>query len=228
MASGDLIPNSTRPMGAQFKKPYMEFWYDGQVYRLENLRGGHNGMVAGACQSRPPQFDPVSERWVVPVNNNLIDIDLTQQPEVAEALPDSVPYLRSLAIVSNPRRSFTSTGQLTTAKSAPTELPRFPVDCVFNMHIRVRVPGKPTLVNVKPFQLVAKGLEQWPPPVGTVYTHDEDIELHPEWVPFGALLMSPIVRILAGDETILTNVFEVPAETGARPGFLRSFINRMT
>lgn len=228
MANGDYLPDTFVPMGAEFVKPYMEFEFEGQIHRLENLAGGHNGRVAAACQASPPQFDSEKNRWVVKIENNLIDIDLGNQPAVAAAIPESKSFLRSMSIINNPRRSFVSTGLLVSASASPDERPRFPVDCTFEMHIRVNVPGKPSLINVKPFQLSARNIDQWPPPVGTVYRHDDAIELYPEWVPFSEFLMKPVVRILPGDETIITDVFETRPEELNRPNLLKTLINRLT
>ena len=77
MANGDLLPTTFPPMGAEFIKPYMEFEFEGEVYRLDAVTGGHNGRAAAACQSYPPVFDSVRQRWVVSVENNLIDINLS-------------------------------------------------------------------------------------------------------------------------------------------------------
>lgn len=213
----------------------MEFEYEGQIYRMGELKGGHNGRgtagaAVAACQQRPPQWDEVRQRWVVPIMNNMINIDLSSQPEAARAFP-SVSPLRSMSIINNPRRSYSSIGHLISVTNTPSEPPRFPVDCVFRMYIRVKVPGKGSVINVRPFELVAKGLTTWPPPVGTIYTHEDVVELYPEWIPFGHRLMNPIVRIFSGDETILTNVFEVteppPLVSGILPR-LQQLINRLT
>ena len=228
MAAGDPLPTSFPPMGAEFVKPYMEFEFKGELHRVDALVGGHNGSVASACQARPPVFDAERQRWVVPIENNLIDIDLGSQPEVAKSIPDHRSELRSLRVINNPRRSFRSTGMLLTDARTLTEQPRYPVDCIFNMHIRVRVTGKPSLITVRPFQLIAVNLEQWPPPVGTVYRHDDVVDLFPEWVPFSERFMSPIVKILAGDETILTKVFEAPPAVRDSRSLFQKLIERLT
>ena len=229
MAAGDLLPTSFIPMGAEFIKPYMEFEFEGEIHRLEGLAGGHNGRVASACASRPPVFDPERQRWVVPIENNLIDIDLGAQPEVAKAIPAHRATLRAMTVISNPRNSYKSTGVLLSETRSPTEQPRFPVDCIFSMHIRVRVPGRPSLITVRPFQLIATGLEQWPPAVGTIYRHEDTVELFPEWMPFSERLMKPVVRILPGDETVLTRVFEAPLPQVVQTRrLLRRLIDRLT
>jgi hypothetical protein len=215
----------------------MEFEYRGEVFRLENLRGGHNGrdpntmVIVEKCANSPPQWDEERQRWVIPLTNNMINIDLSSQEGVTESFALNSP-LRAMSIISNPRNRYKSTGNLISATTSREESPRYPVDCVFNMHIRVRVPGGGTLINVRPFQLVANGLTSWPPPVGTVYTHEDTVELFPEWVPFGEQLLSPIAKILPGDETIITNVREVNEELfspdrGIIPT-LQWLINRIT
>jgi len=59
----------------------------------------------------------------------------------------------------------------------------------------------------------------------TVYTHDDHVELYPEWIPFARYFMKPIVRILSGDETILTKVFQLDDHNIERQGFFSSIIN---
>lgn len=224
----DNLPDSFPSMGAEFIKPYMEFEYQGQVYKLNGLQGGHNGRVAAACKANKPEYDPEKGRWIVKVQNNLIDIDLSQHPSLMEVFPENKQILSQARIFNNPRKSYTSVGFLITNTTSPDEKPTFPIDCVFNMFIRITLPGKPSLINVKPFQLVAKNLDQWPPPVGTVYEHEDIIELYPEWMPFAEHLMQPIVRIPPGDQTILTNVFEKDDTNTAKPNILKSIINRFT
>ena len=223
------LPDAFPSMGAEFRKPYMEFEYDGQMYRLENLRGGHNGSGAtAACRASPPTFDPEKGRWVVTVKNNLIDINLADHPHVAPLFATSNQFLSQAHIYSNPRRSYESVGYLLSHTTSPNEPAQFPIDCVFYMHIRISVPGKPSLINVKPFELTTKNLEQWPPPVGTIYEHEDEIELFPEWIPFIHNFMSPVVRIRPGDQTILTRVFDLPEGSDSSGGSLRSLWNRIT
>ena len=205
----NTLPSSFPPMGAEFKKPYMEFEYEGKMYKVEELSGGHNGRVASACQASPPHWDEEKQRWVVDVTNNLIDIDLSNQPHTFTAFDEKTSAFQKLKIINNPRHSYKSTGQIISVTNSKDEPPTFPVDCVFNMHIRASIPGKPSLITVKPFQLYANKLETWPPPVGTVYNHDDDIELYPEWVPFSEKLMKPIVTIKSGDKTIITKVLDL-------------------
>lgn len=227
MAAGDPLPSSFPPMGAFFKKPYMEFEFEGKIHRLEALVGGHNGHVAQACASRPPVFDAERQRWVVPIENNLIDIDPGAQPQIAAAIADAHAALRRMTVLSSTRNSYRSTGLLITESRSPEERPTFPVDCVFNMHIRVKVPGKPALINVRPFQLTANALEQWPPSVGTTYAHEDTVELFPEWLPLAERYMQPIARILPGDVTVLTDVFEAPIGSDPR-GLFRRAVDRLT
>jgi hypothetical protein len=224
----DELPATFPPMAATFRKPYMEFEFEGTMYRLEDLKGGHNGRVAGACVSSRPQFDPAKGRWVVVLENNLINIDLAEHPSAAEAFPDEKAFLRETRIVSNPRSSKRSLGYLLSATTNPNETPRFPADCEFSMYIRISAPGKGTLINTAPFALRANGLEAWPPPVGTVYTHDDTIELYPEWVPFGDRFLKPSARIPPGDETIITESFIVEGQGVEVPGVLTRLINRLS
>lgn len=224
----DPLPESFPPMGAEFKKPYMEFEYDGQIYKMTDLQGGHNGSVAEGCIAHPPEYDPEKGRWVVKVQNNLIDIDLGAHPAMEALFSEKTKFLSKARIFSNPRRSFASIGYLLTTNTSPQDKPTFPIDCVFLMHIRISVPGKPSLINVKPFELTAKNLTTWPPPVGTVYEHNDTVELYPEWIPFGHVFMKPIVKIPPGDKTILTKVFELPQGPKPSQGTYASLLNRFT
>jgi len=224
----DTLPNSFPPMGAEFKKPYMEFEYQGKMYKVEELAGGHNGIVASACQASAPHWDEEKQRWVVDVTNNLIDIDLSNQPHTFSAFDEKTSSFQKLKIKNNPRHSYKSTGQVISVTNSKDELPTFPVDCVFNMHIRASIPGKPSLITIKPFQLYANKLETWPPPVGTVYSHDEDIELYPEWLPFSEKLMKPIVTIKSGDKTIITKVIDKQGTVKQEISFLEQTKNYFT
>ncbi len=220
MANLKKLPESFPPMGAEFKKPYMEFEFEGVTYKLEELKGGHNGKAAKACQAEGATWDEARQKWIVKVDNNLIDIELKNQPTATVNIPDSKSFLREIDIKSSPRRSKRSIGYLIVKDSHKDAAPTFPVDCEFYMHIQVKVPGKPSLTNPKPFKLVAKDLEDWPPPIDTVYTHDDTVELYPEWVPFADKLMKPVVKILPGDETIITEVFEIKDNTIEKPSML--------
>lgn len=215
MANGEALPGAFPQMGAEFEKPYMEFEYNGKMYRMDQLKGGHNKPTqpVRACKSSPPKWDPEKKRWVVTLDNNMIDIDLGEQPEATRALPENLGWLKRMHIHNSPRRSRRSIGYLYPTSGSPDEPPTFPVDCEFHMFIRVDVPGRPSLANTTPFKLEAKGLDTWPPQVGTVYTHDDDVDLYPEWVPFARTLMKPMVRIPPGDETILTSTYEADRET---------------
>lgn len=228
MPDNEALPSEFPPMGADFEKPYMEFEYEGEIYKLKELKGGHNGSsVAKACKTHGAQWDDEKQRWIVKVENNLIDIDLTNQPEASKEIPESKAFLKSLVIVSSPRRSKKSIGYLY-ASGAKEEPPRYPIDCEFHMHIRVKVPGKPTLHNPKPFKLEAKGLTAWPPSIGTIYLHEDEVELYPEWVPFAKHLMKPIVTILSGDETIITDVYEQKASSSQKESFFTKALNWLT
>ncbi len=206
MATAEVLPDAFPPMGAMFEKPYMEFEFQGELHRIDHLVGGHNGVVAQACIASPPEWDEEKQRWVIPIVNNLIDIDLRTQTPVTATFAEG-SRLSTMRILSNPRKRYQSTGTLVTSGTDRDLPPTFPVDCEFRMHIRVKVDGRPALYNPKPFRMVANGLEQWPPPVGTRYRNLDEVALYPEYVPLYAQLFSPVVRILPGDEAVLTDVF---------------------
>ena len=204
--SGSEIPSDFPPMGAMFTKPYMEFEYRGETYRIDNLVGGHNGAVATACITRPPVWDPERKRWVVPIVNNIIDIDLNRDRPSATSFASGSRFNR-MRIVSHPSQRYVSTGLLISATDDPNIRPRFPVDCEFRMHVRVSVPGRPKLFNPKPFRMVASNLTEWPPPVGTRYRNLDEVALVPERLPLVGRRMRPVATIRSGDEAILTEVF---------------------
>ena len=228
MAESKPFPDEIPPMGAEFEKPYMEFEYDGEIYRLEELRGGHNGSgAARACKSQGAKWDESKQRWVVAVENNMIEIDLSDQPEASRSIGKRHNFLKRTHISNNPRRSKTSTGYLLPAGTKESG-PRYPVDCEFYMFLRVRVPGKPDLMNPIPFKLEAKGLDEWPPKEGTAYKHEDNIELYPEWLPFGKILMRPVATIPSGDETVLTRVFTVQEPSRQKSKLLSRLVNWLT
>jgi hypothetical protein len=198
--------------GALFEKPYMEFEYKGKMYRLEDIKGGHNGAVAEnahvamACEKSPPVWDEDRGVWVVPVENHIIDIDLSGQRDLKGNLEADSP-LWGLKIKSSQNRRKPTNGLLISSGTDKTDGPVFPIDCEFRIHIEAKIPGAPTLTNSKPFRLRATGLETWPPDAGTTYENLDDIELYPKFVPFADRLMKPVVRIPKGDKTVLTEVF---------------------
>lgn len=204
---GDLLPDTLPSAGAHFEKPYTEVEYDGVVYPVKGMVGGHNGKQAvEACIAHGARYDSVRGRWVVPLDNNLISINLAEQPEVGKVFGEGSP-LAKLTMRNHPSRRYRSGGFLITSTEDPNGRPSFPVDCEFHVHLRVTVPGKWPLVNPTPFKLVATGLEQWPPPVRTVYRNVDGAELYPDYIGPLRRAMSPVARILPGDETILTEVF---------------------
>lgn len=229
MSDSTPLPDSFPPMGAQFEKPYMEFEYNGQMYTLSELKGGHNGRsaVVKACETKGAHWDEERQKWVVPVENNMIEIDLSEQPEASAEIPEKDAFLRNMKIRNSERRSKKSSGTLLASGNLESG-PQYPVDCAFHMVVRVKAPGKPALINPVPFKLEAKGLHEWPPSVGTVYTHDDTVELFPEWLPFAKHFMRPIARIMPGDETILTEVFEQDTGTAAQDGLLKRMVNWLT
>jgi hypothetical protein len=204
----DPLPDSLPPAGATFEKPYTEVEYRGKVYPVKGMVGGHNGRsVVEACEAHPPRYDSIRGRWVVPLDNNLISINLAEQPEVGRVFGEGSPLAR-LRMANHPGRRFRSGGLLVTNTTDPNERPAFPVDCEFEVYLRIRVPGKWPLVNPRPLRLLATELSQWPPPVGTVYRNLDGADFYPDWVgPLRRFMKKPIVRILPGDETILTEVF---------------------
>lgn len=220
MADQNELPSSFPLMGAKFEKPYMEFEYNGKLYRVENLKGGHNGkaeplttdndddMAARACQTRPPVWDEERKRWVVPIENSIIDIDLADQDVLVSNIEAGSP-LRRMHIYGESKGRKATAGYLLASGQSREDAPKYPVDCEFTVFIRVDVPGLGSLRNTKAFRLVARDLDVWPPRPGTTYTNLDDVELFPTWLPFADRLISPVARILGGDETILTEVFEL-------------------
>eukprot|EP01025_Chloroclados_australasicus_P013416 TRINITY_DN16323_c0_g1_i2.p1 TRINITY_DN16323_c0_g1~~TRINITY_DN16323_c0_g1_i2.p1 ORF type:complete len:225 (-),score=23.93 TRINITY_DN16323_c0_g1_i2:170-844(-) len=223
MANAQKLPEQIPSMGAELVKPYMEFEYRGKLYRLENLKGGHNSPkpnpdrreqpgdddVVKACIANPPQWDEEQQRWIIPLENNLIEFDLSQQPEVAMSLPEN-SGLRSMKIRNNPSTRRRTSGYLV-ASGSKSDGPSYPVDSVFEVFIQVNAPGLPSLSNRAPFRIVANKLSQWPPEPGTVYDNLDDVRLYPDIVPFADKLMRPVVTILKGDQTVLSEVFESKA-----------------
>jgi hypothetical protein len=205
----ELLPSSFSPTGARFQKPYTEIEYRGKLYPIKGMVGGHNGVVAQACQASAPVYDKERKTWVVPITNNLIDIDLAGQDRAASVFDAGSP-LRQMKIVNNPDPGFASTGLLITSTRDESEPPAFPVDCEFQMFIRVTVPRRPALINIKPMRLIARGLQTWPPPVGTSYENMDGADLVPARLArLGAAMAPVIARILPGDQTVLTEVFGV-------------------
>jgi hypothetical protein len=210
------LPDTFPPMGATFEKPYMEFEYDGRVYNVGVLVGGHNGRrsvedddptdpAVRACIAHPPVYDSVKGRWVVHVENNLVHINFGEQtPDSLSALEPDSP-IRNAIIAPNPTRQ--STGTLVTDTTDPNALPDYPIDCEFEIYLQVTAPGLPPLVNREPLRLLSRGLEQWPPAVGTAYENPDGVSFFLQ----GSSEESdePIVRILPGDTTVLTEVFTV-------------------
>jgi hypothetical protein len=202
----DLLPEQFPPAGATFEKPYTEIEYDGEIYPVKGMVGGHNGRKAvEACIAHGARYDSVRERWVVPLDNNLISINLAEQPEVGQVFGSDSPLAR-MQMANHPSKKYRSSGLLISATEDPNQRPAFPVDCEFTVHLRVKVPGKPPLVNPVPFHLVAKGLTSWPPSVGTTYKNIDGAELYPDYIGPLRRAMKPVARILPGDETILTEI----------------------
>ena len=198
------IPNEFPDMGALFEKPYTEFEFDGKIYKVGPTVGGHNGVGPQACQAHPPSYDSVRGRWVVHVDNNLIHIDYSGQDEPRIVFGDDSPFTQ-LVIQNNPDPAFRSGGILVTETTSADAEPEYPVDCEFTMHLKATVPGVPSLVTREPLRLIANGLEEWPPPVGTVYKNQSGAEFFLEGP--AAESDQPMARILPGDSTVLTEVF---------------------
>ncbi|WP_424982775.1 hypothetical protein [Maritalea sp. S77] len=199
-------------IGAFFEKPYMEFEYKGEMYRLEELSGGHNGSstpheAAVGCDVNHPVWDEERGVWVIPLENHVINIDISVQKSLKSNLPDSSPF-REMKISSPRQGNRVTKGLLISSGRNKDGGPVFPVDCEFQAFIDVKVPNRPLLRNVKPFRLLARGLDQWPPLAGTTYENLDDVELFPALVPFADRIMKPLVRIPKGDKTVLTEVFE--------------------
>ncbi len=199
------IPDEFPDMGALFKKPYTEFEFGGRVYKVHETVGGHNGVAQKACMANPPTYDPERGRWVVHVTNNLIHIDYSTQRAMADAVGGDSP-LANLVIENDPDPSRPSGGVLVSETSDPERPPEYPVDCIFEMHLRATAPGLPVLVTREPLELFADALMEWPPPVGTAYENRSGADFYLRDAPDDA---EPIARILPGDSTVLTDVFVV-------------------
>ena len=181
-------------MGAELNKPYTEIEYMGQIYTLENLSGGHNGKnpllspVVAACRTNPPVFDPTTGRWRVPINNNFIQFSADNTPlgriRIGAQNGECDGYLEFL----NP---VTSMNDLD-----------FPVRSVFTFNLSVELLDLGvTLSSRSPVTVTAENLTSWPPPVGTVYSQKENVDLVAE--PGG-----PTIATLRPDTTVITNVFQ--------------------
>jgi hypothetical protein len=199
------IPEEFPEMGAVFEKPYTEFEFNGKIYKVGPTVGGHNGVGPHACQSHPPSYDPVRGRWVVHVDNNLIHIDYTHQQAPRETFGEDSPFTK-LVIRNDPDPERPSGGMLISVTEDPDVAPEFPVDCEFSMHLRAELPDLPPLVTREPLRLRAEGLEQWPPPAGTVYANVNGAEF---FLADAADEDEALARILPGDSTILTRIFTV-------------------
>lgn len=202
------VPKAFPKMGALFEKPYTEFEFDGKMYKVGPTVGGHNGVGQQACIAHPPHYDPERGRWVVEVDNNLIHIDYADQPEPMKAFGEESP-LTKLVIQNDPDPKRKSGGLLITGTTDSDADPEYPVDCEFEMHLRAEAPGLPPLITREPLSLIAKDLEEWPPPVGTAYENTSGADFVLEDSASG--YEQPIARILPGDSTILTKVFAVAA-----------------
>jgi hypothetical protein len=193
-------------MGALFEKPYTEFEFNGQIYKVGPTVGGHNGVGQQACIAHPPSYDPAKGRWVVHVDNNLIHIDYSDQTEPRATFGADSPFTK-LVIQNNPDPARPSGGILITQSTDADADPEYPVDCEFTMQLRAEVPGLPPLVTRAPLRLFAGGLQEWPPPVGTAYANTSGADFYLE--ESAAEGDQPMARILPGDSTILTQVFAV-------------------
>jgi hypothetical protein len=197
------IPSEFPDMGALFKKPYTEFEFEGKVYKVGETVGGHNGVAQQACIAHPPTFDPERGRWVVHVDNNLIHIDYSEQDAPRLAFGADSPFA-NLVIKNDPDPARPSGGVLISKTTDPDAEPEYPVDCEFTMHLRAEVPNLPPLITREPLRLLAQGLEEWPPPVGTSYENLSGAEFVLADAAEGD---QALARILPGDSTVLTEVF---------------------
>ena len=189
-------------MGAELLKPYTEIEYNGQVFAIENLRGGHNGrnaltastsltdIVVAACQTNPPVFDSTTGKWRVPVTNNFIHFE-GSDPNLGTftlgALDDIVNGY--LEFANNP----TSSDELD-----------FPVNSIFEFQVELELLDFGiTLFSEELATVYANDLTSWAPPVGTTYYQDEYIDLV-------AVSGGPTIARIRPDTTIVTEIVSIP------------------
>lgn len=198
LAISPFSPFRTTCVTAELEKPYTEIEYNGVVYPLVALRGGHRGKsldtaalspspgeVVAACQTNPPIQDPITGNWVVPVTNNLIAFSTDTSPFGKlniGAIPGTVKG--NLEFVNNP--------------SSLEDL-YFPVNSIFSFQIQLQLPDIGiTLFSAKEATIKASNLTSWPPSVGTIYYQNDFIDLVAEE-------NGPIIARLRPDTTIVTS-----------------------
>jgi hypothetical protein len=189
-------------MGAELNKPYTEIEFMGKIYSLKDLRGGHNGRnpdispIVKACQTNSPVFDPATGLWRVPVTNNFIQLSADNTPlgRIRMGAPNGEceGYLEPMTPATH------------------VEDMDFPVRSVFTFDLAVELLDLGVTLYSRDYVTVtADNVWSWPPPVGTVYSQKEYIELVTE--PGG-----PTVATLRPDTTVITMILH-PADSTASP-----------
>ncbi|WP_287730779.1 PEP-CTERM sorting domain-containing protein [Microcystis sp. M090S1] len=192
-------------MTAELEKPYTEIEYMGVVYPIVALRGGHRGTsgrdisttatsptpgeVVAACQTNAPVYDPIEDKWTVPVTNSLIefstDTSLLGSLNI-RSVPDTVNGY--LEFVNNP--------------SSIQDLD-FPVNSIFTFQIELELPDLGlTLFSTKEVTVTANNLTSWPPPVGTIYYQNEFIDLVAKENGSTIATLRPDTTVVTSTETI--------------------------
>jgi hypothetical protein len=187
---------------AELEKPYSEIEYQGVIYPLVALRGGHRGTksdvsattpspgeVVAACQTNPPVQDPITGTWTVPVTNNFINFSTDTSP-FGKLNIGAIPGTANgyLEFVNNP--------------SSLEDLD-FPVNSIFTFRIKLELPDLGvTLFSAEEVKIVAENLTSWAPLTGTVYHQSEFIDLIAEE-------NGPTIARLSPDRTIITSTQRV-------------------
>ena len=182
-----LMPFEPSSMNAVLQKPYTTIVFNGKEFDIRNLKGGHNGSVAGACVTQRPIFNPITKKWEINVLNNLINFDFPTPLGLVKVTSFNEPGEPEGKVVSH-----------------SDELPVYPVDSTFSVRLRAEI-GENIYVSPKPINLTSKNLTSWPPKKGSVYINVDTVEFIPE----GADKETPSTFTIKPDLTIIEDVSTV-------------------